>query len=66
MNYNFANVSTEKLEAMDIECTLSIRAMSAWSNRNLAKAKRASVVESIREKQNAIVAELMKREGQGA
>lgn len=60
---NINNLSTEKLEAMDARITRTIMAMKSWANRNMSKASRKAVVDELRIQQDAIMVELMKREG---
>ena len=55
------NLSTEQLEAMDEEITLSMRALGSWNNRALSYIKRLQTIEMLREKQKPIMAELIKR-----
>lgn len=58
-----ANLSTSKLEEMETRNAKSISALKAWSNRNLSMAKRLSLITDLRTQQDAIITELMKREG---
>lgn len=60
---DLSKISTEELERRDIEITKSIRSLSSWANRDLSKKNRARLVEGLREEANAIMTELMKREG---
>lgn len=55
------NLTTEQLEAMDEEITVSMRALGSWNNRALSNIKRRQIVEMLRTKQNEIMAELVRR-----
>jgi hypothetical protein len=57
------NISTEELERRDIAITKSIRALKSWANRDLSKKNRAKLIEALCEEADAIMTELMKREG---
>ena len=60
---NFDNVTTEQLEATDNRLTKDRSALYAWSNRDLSVKNRNRLTAAIREEQDAILTELMKREG---
>lgn len=52
-----------QLEKMDANAQRVIRALCAWSNRNMSAKKRAECVQDIRVKQDAILTDQMKRSG---
>ena len=60
--YNFTHLTDLELEALDREVIKSLRAIKAYSNRALAKAKRAAAVEYLTTKSQAILAEQMRRD----
>lgn len=65
-NYNFTHLTDEQLAQLDLEVVKGLRAIAAYSNRNLAKAKRQSVADYLIEKSRAITAEQMRRDGVAA
>lgn len=59
------NLSTAKLEAMEVRNTRTIRALKSWANRALSTKKRIALIEDLRIQQDAIITELMSRENEG-
>jgi hypothetical protein len=63
---NLENKTTAELEARDSELTKNRQALCSYANRKLSMRDRTSLIEAIREEQNAITDELMNRERVGA
>lgn len=59
---NLNGLTTEELESRDLNLTKQIIALKSWNNRSLSAKSRQRLVDGIREEQNAITAELIKRE----
>jgi hypothetical protein len=59
---NLNGLTTEELESRDLNLTKQIIALKSWNNRSLSAKNRQRLVDGIREEQNAITAELIKRE----
>jgi hypothetical protein len=63
---NLENKTTAELEARDSELTKTRQMLCSWANRKLSMKSRTSLIEGIRQEQDAITNELMKRERVGA
>ena len=59
---NLNGITTEELESRDLKLSKQIIALKSWNNRTLSANNRQRLVDGIREEQNAITEELMKRE----
>ncbi len=60
---NLKNKTTAQLEARDTELVILMRSLSAWHNRKMSRKDREFFAGLYREESNAIIAELMRREG---
>ena len=59
---NLNALTTQELESRDLKLSKQIIALKSWNNRTLSANNRQRLVDGIREEQNAITEELMKRE----